>query len=115
MRAAFGIPICNTQPHSILRIKQRPGAWERLRGAVFVYFCFNWFRYPSASMASGVKLLFSHQLTSAAAMVRPVLTSCSSWADSMGSTAWPVALSSWLVRASASAAEAVREVMSHEQ
>ena len=32
------------------------------------------------------------QLTSAVAMVRPVETSCSSWADSMGSTAWPVAL-----------------------
>ena len=32
-----------------------------------------------------------HQLMRAAATVRPVETSCSSWADSMGSTAWPVA------------------------
>ena len=55
-------------------------------------------------MASGVKLLFSHQFTSAAATVMPVLTSCSSCSDSMGSTEWPVQLSSWLVRASASAA-----------
>ena len=44
-------------------------------------------------MASGVKELFFHQLTSAVAMVRPVETSCSSSADSMGRTRWPVALS----------------------
>ena len=43
-------------------------------------------------MASGVNELFFHQLTRAAATVRPVETSCSSWADSMGSTAWPVVL-----------------------
>ena len=42
-------------------------------------------------MASGVNELFFHQLTRAAATVRPVETSYSSWADSMGSTAWPVA------------------------
>ena len=39
-------------------------------------------------MASGVNELFFHQLTRAAATVRPVETS---WADSMGSTAWPIA------------------------
>ena len=41
----------------------------------------------SASMASGVKLLLFHQLARAAATVRPLEMSCSSWALSMGSGA----------------------------
>ena len=41
----------------------------------------------SASMASGVKLLLFHQLARAAATVRPLEMSCSSWALSMGSIA----------------------------
>ena len=55
-------------------------------------------------MASGVKELFFHQLIRAAATVRPVETSCSSSADSMGRTRWPVALTNQVLSASASAA-----------
>ena len=47
----------------------------------------------SASMASGVKLLLFHQLARAAATVRPLEMSCSSWALSMGSMGLPTALS----------------------
>ena len=46
----------------------------------------------SASMASGVKLLLFHQLARAAATVRPLEMSCSSWALSMGSMGLPTAL-----------------------
>ena len=59
---------------------------------------------PPADEGGGHGQAGGDQLTRAAATVRPVETSCSSWADSMGSTAWPVALRIWLVRASASAA-----------
>jgi hypothetical protein len=46
----------------------------------------------SASMASGVKLLLFHQLARAAATVRPLEMSCSSWALSMGRMGLPTAL-----------------------
>src|SRR5699024_9871323 len=46
----------------------------------------------SALMAAGVKLLFFHQAATLAATVRPVVTRGSTWASSMGRTAWPVAL-----------------------
>ena len=48
----------------------------------------------SASMASGVKLLFFHHAASAAPTVKPVEIICSSWALSMGSKGLPAALSS---------------------
>ena len=43
----------------------------------------------SASMASGVKLLFFHHAASAAPTVKPVQIICSSWALSMGSKGLP--------------------------
>ena len=40
MRAAFGIPICNTQPHSILRIKRRLDAMKQIYDAGIRTVCF---------------------------------------------------------------------------
>src|SRR5699024_5780964 len=55
----------------------------------------------SPMRAGRVKLLFFHQAATLAATVRPVVTRVSTWASSMGRTAWPVALSTWLVSARA--------------
>ena len=63
----------------------------------------------SASMASLVKELLNHQLTSADTVVKPVEMSCSSWVLSMGSRGLPREDSTWLIRASASTA--VREYL----
>ena len=72
---------------------QRPGAVCCVRLSVYRFCCFRRVMKSSASMASGVKLLLFHQLARAAATVRPLEMSCSSWALSMGSMGLPTALS----------------------
>lgn len=68
-----------------------PGRCVRLY--VYRFCCFRRVMKSSASMASGVKLLLFHQLARAAATVRPLEMSCSSWALSMGNMGLPTALS----------------------
>ena len=93
---------------------RRRSSGSRGRLSVIPFCCTAWVPYhtrffcrsnsSSALMAAWVKLLLYHQLASAAPMVKPALTSCSTWVDSMGSTGLPAALSSWLVSARPSTA-----------